>query len=78
MRVGSTESSYLFAVPFFFLKKAWPFVVTCDFNLPANVEMADGASACGHPVLVGQERVELLIQTVSLMGQSERFQQETH
>lgn len=36
----------------------------------ANVDVADGTSARRHPVLVGQERVELLVQTVTLMGQS--------
>ena len=62
----------------FYIFKSSPFVVTCAFNLPANVDVADSASARGHPVLVGQERVELPVQTVTLMRQSARIQEETH
>jgi len=38
--------------------------------LPADEDVADGALARGHPVLVGQQGVQLLVQTVTPVGQS--------
>lgn len=47
----------------------WNLNLCWRFNAPSDEDVADGALLCGHPVLVHEEWIQLLVQTVFSVGQ---------